>query len=94
MARLDPKRRSDPKVLAWARKQGRTVADGKVIPDAVRECDAQQAKAAKNWFPDLKTVYHDYGEGVLLHSAATSAARLSASAPSPNGKAPHPHKPS
>ena len=68
MARLDPKRRSDPKVLAWARKQGRTVADGKVTPDAVREYDAQQAKAAakaaKNWFPDMKTVYHDYGEGV------------------------------
>lgn len=68
MARLDPNRRSDPKVLAWARKQGRTVADGKVTPDAAREYDAQQAKAAakaaKNWFPDMRTVYHDYGEGV------------------------------
>ena len=39
LKRLDPKRRSDPKVLEWAKKQGSTVTDGMVTPDAVREYD-------------------------------------------------------
>ena len=68
LRRLDPKRRSDPKVIAWAKRHGRTVSDGKVTPDAVREYDAQMAqgaaKAAKRWFPDMNITYHDYGENI------------------------------
>ena len=68
LRRLDPKRRSDPKVLDWAKKKGRTISDGKVTPDAVREYDAQMAKgaakAARRWFPDMNITYHDYGENI------------------------------
>lgn len=68
LRRLDPKRRSDPKVLDWAKKKGRTISDGKVTPDAVREYDAQMAKgaakAARRWFPDMNIIYHDYGENI------------------------------
>ncbi len=68
LRRLDPKRRSDQKVLDWARRKGRTISDGKVTPDAVREYDAQMAKgaakAARRWFPDMNIVYHDYGESI------------------------------
>lgn len=66
--RLDPKLRSDSKILAWAKKKGRAIDGGKVSPDAVREYEAEQAqkaaKAVKRWFPDMKVVYHDYGENI------------------------------
>ena len=68
MRRLDPARRTDAKVVAWAKKHGRTVSDGRVTPDAVREYDAQMAqgaaKAVRRWFPDMSVTYHDYGENV------------------------------
>ena len=68
LRRLDPKRRSDPKVLEWAKKHGRTITDGMVTPDAVREYDETMTEAAgravKRWFPDMKIVTHKYGEKI------------------------------
>lgn len=68
LARLDPKRRSDPKVLEWAKKNGRTVTNGMVTPDAVRAYDEQMteraAKQGRRWFPDMKIVVHKYGETI------------------------------
>ena len=69
LRRLDPKRRSDPKVLEWAKKQGRTVTDGMATPDAVRAYDEAMTEAAakvvnKRWFPDMKIVTHKYGEKI------------------------------
>ena len=69
LKRLDPKRRSDPKVLEWAKKRGRTVTDGMVTPDAVRAYDEAMTEAAakvvnKRWFPDMNIVTHKYGEKI------------------------------
>ena len=68
LARLDPKRRSDPKVLEWAKKNNRTVTNGMVTPDAVRAYDEQMteraAKQGRRWFPDMKIVAHKYGETI------------------------------
>lgn len=68
LKRLDPKRRSDPKVLAWAKKNGRNVTNGMVTPDAVRAYDEAMteatAKRARRWFPDMKIVAHKFGETI------------------------------
>ena len=68
LKRLDPKRRSDPKVLAWAKKNGRNVTNGMVTPDAVRAYDESMTentgRLAKRWFPDTKIVAHKYGENI------------------------------
>ncbi len=68
LKRLDPKRRSDPKVLAWAKKNGRNVTNGMATPDAVRAYDEAMteatAKKARRWFPDMKIVAHKFGETI------------------------------
>ena len=68
LKRLDPKRRSDPKVLSWARKNGRNITNGMVTPDAVRAYDETMTentgRLAKRWFPDTKIVAHKFGEKI------------------------------
>lgn len=68
LKRIDPKRRGDPKVLAWAKKNGRNVTNGVVTPDAVRAYDEAMTentgRLVKRWFPDMKIVAHKYGEKI------------------------------
>lgn len=80
LARLDPKRRSDPKVLEWANKNNRTVTNGMVTPDAVRAYDEQMTKRAakqgRRWFPDMKIVMHKYGETIKRGQHVIEARRV------------------
>lgn len=80
LARLDPKRRSDPKVLEWAKKNNRTVTNGMVTPDAVRAYDEQMteraAKQGRRWFPDMKIVTHKYGETIKRGQHVIEARRV------------------
>lgn len=68
MRNIDPKRRSDPKAIAWAQKRGFSVVDGKITPEARRAYDEdvtkKTASLSKRWFPDMKVVQHKHGENI------------------------------